>query len=259
MTTEAVPTPRIPIVCADPSAVVGAGIFNPNQWSGVSRGIIQSCWTEYSVLHHCVGQLRELCANSASSCRPHIENLQQQWRTARFDLDRIIVYGQAPELHMRIEAFFAGIKTLLDLLSQLLSSEKIVAGIVDGFHRAQDAYGGKVINALDNNAVSNRKTTAVRIRGLIAEHKSLWIDRAIQARDLLIHPEKGMHQLMFQLDFVTNGDTIVCQRMRPPMIGPDSVDDYALSTLTHAESFSLKLLTLLQEAAVSNSGMEPTR
>lgn len=93
-------------------------------------------------------QLRELCATSSTSCQPHIETFIQQWRTARFDLNKIIVYCQAPDLHMRIEAFFAGIKTLLDLLSKLLSSEKVVAGVVDGFHRAQGKYGGQVINAL---------------------------------------------------------------------------------------------------------------
>jgi len=160
---------------------------------------------------------------------------------------------------MRIESFFAGVKTLLDLLAQLLSSEKIVAGVVDGFHRAQDVYGGKVLNALDNNALGNRKAAAAKVRELILAHKTLWIDEAILARDQLIHPEKGMHQLMFQLDLAARGDTVVCERTNSPMIGVESIDNYARGALTHAQSFSADFLRLLQEAAVSNSGMEPTR
>jgi hypothetical protein len=177
--------------------VAGAVTFNPNPWSGASRAIVQSCWTEYSVLYHCVGQIDELCARPDEQCRNHLET--QQWRTARFTLETIIVFGQVPDLHMRIEALFAGLKTLLDLLSQPLSSEKVVATIVDGFHRAQDVYGGKVLNALANNVLAKRKSTAAKVRKLILEHKELGIDEAIRAHDQLIHPDRGRHQLMFQL------------------------------------------------------------
>ena len=86
----------------------------------------------------------------------------------------------------------------MDLLVQLLSSEKIVGGIVDGFHRVQDVYGGKVINSLANNALNGKKEAAAKISALITEHKRLWIDQVILARDQLIHPQKGMCQLMFQ-------------------------------------------------------------
>ena len=187
MTTAVPSIPRIPVVCADTSNVVGAGTFNPNLWSGASKGIVQSGWTEYSVLHHCVDQIADMCKNSRRLCQSHVETFQQQWRTARFDLAKVIVYGQVPDLHMRIEAFFGGVKTLLDLLAQLLSSEHIVAGVVDGFHRARDTYGGKILNALDNNALGNRKDAAAKVRALIVDHKALWIDEAIRARDHLIH------------------------------------------------------------------------
>jgi hypothetical protein len=247
MTTIEPSAPRIPVICADPSAVVGAVTFNPNPWSGASRGIVLSCWTEYSVLHHCVGQIAELCARSDQQCQRHLDTLQQRWRVARFDLQRVIVFGQVPDLHMRIESFFAGIKTLLDLLAQLLSSERIVAAIVDGFHRAQDVYGGKVLNALENNALGNRRVAAAKIRELILEHKTLWIDEAIRARDQLIHPERGMHQLMFQFDLVARGDTLMCERIQPPMIGAEAIDAYAWGALKHAESFSAEFLKVLRE------------
>lgn len=208
---------------------------------------------------YCVEQIADICARSDQLCHMHIEALQQQWCAAPVDLEKVIVYGQVPDLHMRIESFFAGVKTLLDLLAQLLSSEKIVAGTVDGFHRAQNVYGGKVLNVLDHNALSSRRAAAAKVRDLILAHKTLWIDEAIRARDQLIHPEKGMHQLMFQFDLAPRGDTIVCEKVHPPTIGAEAVDTYARGTLTHAHSFSADFLRLLQEAAVSNSGVEPPR
>ncbi len=246
-TTPEPATPRIPVICADAAAVIGATTFNPNSWSGLSRGIVQSCWTEYSVLHYCAEQIADLCARSDQVCEKHVATLQQQWRTARFDLEKIVVFGQVPELHIRIEFFFAGIKTLLDLLAQLLSSEKVVTEVVDGFHRSQDVYGGRVLNVLERNARGNRKVVAAKIRELMLANKTSWIDEAIRARDQLIHPEKGMHQLMFRLDLVARDNTIVCRKIHSPMIGAEAVDHYAQGTLTHAQAFSAELLKLLQE------------
>jgi len=139
---------------------------------------------------------------------------------------------------------------------QLLSSEKIVTGVLDGFHRTQDTYEGRVLNALDNNVQGNRREVAAKVRALIVEHKTLWIDEAIRARDQLIHPVKGIHRLMFQLDLAVQGDGFVCERINPPIIGARTIDDYAWSTLTQADSFSSNFLRQLKESAVSNSCME---
>lgn len=148
---------RIPVICVDQSAVVGTEIFNPNFWAADSKGIVQSCGTEYSVLHHCVGQIDAMCNEAERLCQRHIETLQQQWTKAKFDLGKVVIFGQQPDLHMRIEAFFSGVKSLLDLLVQLLPSEKIVSVVVDGFHQAHNVYGGRVLNALQNNARNNHK------------------------------------------------------------------------------------------------------
>jgi len=190
-----------------------------------------------------------LCAQSAQSCEGHVATLQQQWRDTRFDLEKVVVYGQVPDLHARIEAFFAGTKALLDLMAQLLSSEKIVVGVVDGFHRSQDVYGGRVLNVLENNTLATRKGTARQIRELVLAHKTMWIDQAIRARDLLTHPQKGMHQLMFQLDLAVRGDTIVCERIHPPIIGAESIETYTRATLTRIQSFAADFLRLLHEGS----------
>lgn len=46
---------------------------------------------------------------------------------------------------------------------QLLFTEKVVSEAVDGFHRAQNVYGGRVLNALRNNAMKNKKDAAAKL------------------------------------------------------------------------------------------------
>jgi hypothetical protein len=249
---------RIPVICADKSAVVGAEIFDPNSWAGASKGVIQSCWTECSVLHHCVEQIVELCGQAEHLCQSQIKSVQDQWNTRKFDLEKVMVYGQQPDLHMRIEAFFSGIKTLLDLIVQLLSTEKVVGGVVHGFHRAQDIYGGQILKILENNASNDRKEVASRAAALISQHKAAWIDQAVFARDQLVHPNRGMHQLMFHLEFAEKDGKLICVKVTPPQVDSLAVDQYARGVLKHAQEFSSAFLALLQEAAVSKSVVQLT-
>jgi len=74
---------------------------------------------------------------------------------------------------MRIEAFFSGVKSLLDLLVQFLSTETVVTAAIDGFHRANKVYGGKVLNALQNNAPNGRKAFAAKVEALLPSTKPL--------------------------------------------------------------------------------------
>ena len=249
---------RIPVICSDKSGVVGAEIFNPNFWTGASKGIIQSCWTEYSVFNHCVGQIVGMCVEAERLCASQIKTIQQQWNTRQFDLGTVVIYGQQPDLHMRIEAFFSGVKSPLDLIVQLLSSEKVVSGGIDGFHRSQDVYGGKVLNALARNALSDRKETAANVTELITLHKASWIDQAVFARDQLIHPRKGMHQLMFHIGFEENDGKLIAEKVIPPQIDSVPIDRYAHDVLNHAQDFSSAFFALFREAVVSNQRLDPT-
>jgi len=169
-----------------------------------------------------------------------------------------VIYGQHPDLHLRIEAFFSGVKTLLDLIVQLLASEKVVGAGVDGFHRAQDVYGGKVLNVLAKNALNDRKETAAKAIELISQHKASWIDQAVLARDWLIHPKKGMQQLMFHLEIAEKDGMLVCKKVIPPQIDSVPIDQYAQNVLKHAKEFSSAFLALFQETVVSNQRLDPT-
>jgi hypothetical protein len=235
----------IPVICVDASSVAGAEIFNPNSWSGGSKGLVQSCWTEYSVLHHCVTQLSAMCDGAERLLAKNFETLQQQWRMAKFDLLKLVFFAQQPDLHIRIEAFFSGVKTLLDLIVQLLTTERIVAATVDGFHRDQNGYGGRVLNALRNNAMKERKNAATKLDALISEHKKAWIDQVIFARDQLIHPEKGMYQLMFTLELSERDGQLILTKAHPPEIGSRPMQQFAHDTLKGVTSFSESFLGLL--------------
>ncbi|MGA2027913.1 MAG: hypothetical protein ABSH17_12735, partial [Syntrophobacteraceae bacterium] len=103
----------IPVICVDGSTVAGAEIFDPNSWSGGSKGLVLSCWTEHSVLYHCIAQLSAMCEGAERLCAKNFKTLQ-----------------------------------------------RIVAATVDGFHRDQNGYGGRVLNALRNNAMKQRKDAA---------------------------------------------------------------------------------------------------
>ena len=202
---------RIPVVCADKTSIAGAEVFNPNAWTGESKGIVQSCWTEYSVLHHCASQIEHMCRQGENLCASQIQTIQQQWRASKFDLGKVIIFGQQPDLHIRIEAFLAGMKTLLDLLVQLLSSEKVVGAKVDGFHRVRGVYGGKVLNSLENNGVSDRKVAATKLITLISEHKVLWIDDAIFAPRSTRPSEYGNESIDVSTGIQRGcGSTVVC-------------------------------------------------
>lgn len=249
---------RIPVICAAPSTVAGAEIFNPNSWSTDSKGIVHSCLAEFSVLHHCVGQIVAMCKEPERLCQPQIANLQQQWAAAKFDLGKMVLFGEQPDLHIRIEAFFAGVKSLLDLIVQLLSSEKIVAAAIHGFHRDQNVYGGSALKALRNNAPKDQKVLAGKIEALLAEHKDKWIDQVICARDQLVHPRRGMPQLMFQFECEEKDGKLVCTQISPPAIGSTPIDQYAQRTLEQARSFASAFIALLQGSAVSNNGAQPT-
>jgi hypothetical protein len=238
---------RIPVICADESAIFGAELFDPNSWTGASKSIIQSCWTEYSVLHHSVGQLVGMCKDAIRLTQGQVKLIQEQWNTSKFDLGKVVIYGQQPDLHMTIEAFFSGTKTLLDLIVQLLTSENVVSGVVvDGFHRAQNVYGGRVLNALSNNASNAGKGTADKAVALISQHKAEWIDQLVFARDQLIHPRRGIHQLMFHIEFAEQGGGLICTNVTPPQIDSLPMDEYAEKVLKHAHEFSSAFLSTVR-------------
>ena len=154
---------KIPVISLAKSSVDAFRIFNPNDWSGISKAIILSCSTELSLLHFEAKIISELCRYPKRICKPHFENLKRSWGSPDSSLIKTACFAQVPELHATIKAFFAGLKGLLDLIVQLLSSEGVVNANLDGFHRKYKSgvpiYGASALNALTNNACSDKNST----------------------------------------------------------------------------------------------------
>lgn len=237
---------RIPIVILTPSAVPAFQVFNPNDWEGDSRSVVLSCSTELSVLQHVRERISKICLGGKDLCQPHFENLTKQWQASPWDLTKTVCYAQLPELHVLIEAFFASIKSLLDLTVQLLSTEAVVSARLDGFHRNSEVYGGTVLNALDNNARVGKKQVAALLRELIASQKQLWIDDVIRSRDRLVHPVHGAHQLMFEIRVTSHGGSLVYREVIPPQAGGQAIDHYAAARLENAKEFAQAFLAGLR-------------
>jgi hypothetical protein len=240
---------RVPVVCVDASAVSTFRIFNPNDWQGASRAVVQSCATELSMLDYTAGQIAATCKAANQRCGPYFETLKQQWRQSPWEFQKMAYFGQVPEIHLMIEGFFAGLKSLLDLNVQLLSTERIVGVGLDGFHRSKGVYGGVVLNALDSNATSQRKNTAAEVARLVREHKAMWIDEAIQTRDLLVHPPRGQQQVMFQLHLTVQDGVLEPREALPPYVGDIPIEKYARERLENIREFSSALLAQLRSTA----------
>jgi hypothetical protein len=243
-----VPSSRIPTICVDRSAIASLTLFNPNEWVGPSRAVVQSCSTERSVISYGVARLTNVCRSADKHCSSHVATLREQWKQAPWDISQGVYFAQVPEVHLLIEAFFSGMKSLLDLLVQLLKTEGIVGAELDGFHRAGDIYGGKVLNALDRNSKAERKAEAKICAALINEHKASWIDEVIRTRDLLVHPSRGAHQLMFEIRLACIDDNLVCSMIVPPRVGEVPINEYAEQQVRNADRFAEVFLAALVAA-----------
>lgn len=239
----------IRVVCLDESAVPAFVLFNPNDWIGESRRVVQSCATELAVLKYTAARIETLCATAKKLCNRQFEILNRQWQTSPWNLSNIIYFGQVPELHVLIEGFFAGLKSLLDLDSQLLTTEGVVGIAVDGFHRARSVYGGSVINALENNVRKGKEAVAAAVKDLVMKHKALWIDGAIASRDVLVHPLRGVQQLMFEIRIEISNGSLVYLDAVPPHVGETPIAIYTVEQVEHIRQFSAKLLEELRKAA----------
>ncbi len=233
----------VPIICAHSSAVRAFELFNPNDWKGKTRGVVASCSTELAVLLHAATRISEICRAPMEKCREAFDGLRQQWMISPWDLAECTYFVQVPELHLFIEGFFAGLKSMLDLIVQVLTTEAVVGGRIDGFHKAGTVYGGNVLNALEHNVSPGKKQQAGAITELIGNHKQLWIDEAVAARHLLVHPTRGAHQLMFQLELTSGSDgRLRCRTALAPQVHGVPIDCYCNGRIDDITDFARAFL-----------------
>jgi hypothetical protein len=153
-------------------------------------------------------------------------------------------FVEIPEVHLFISVFLNSIKTFLDLIVQLISTEKIVNKKIHGFHKKGKDPGGEILYYLRNKHM-NAKVAELLFK-LIAEHKRKWIDDAVKARDSLVHPEMGLIQVMFQLEITTVNSELILRGLKKPSINNIDFDKYAESTYHQLSDFSQSFITLLK-------------
>src|SRR5688572_1505925 len=95
--------PRVPVICAAEPSIDALRVFNANQWPPRSKGIIQSCSTELSVLNYTTKHIEALCRDAMALCEPNVRLLQSQWASAPWDVSKANYFAQVPEIHVYIE------------------------------------------------------------------------------------------------------------------------------------------------------------
>lgn len=242
--------PKIPIILIHPSSVSSLAIFNPNLWKNASKQIVRSCAAQHSLLQYSLDKLNGLFNNADKLCQPSLQNLESQWNTAKWTHKKCRYFVEIPEVHLYIQIFLVSVKTFLDLIIQLISSEKIINNKIHGFHKKNKIIGGGILNLLDNNSGKSKKDTANKIATLIKKHKKDWLDEIISIRDLLTHPEKGIAQVMFEMEFRETRRGLKLIKIIKPKINASGADfnDYAKGVLKKVEIFSKDFLELIKHS-----------
>jgi len=224
------------------SSVNGFRIFNSNDWSSKSKAILQTCATEFSLIEHTASKLEVLCSSSNDICIGYFNDLLKQWENAKWDNSRYDYYVQVPELHYLILVILCSIKGLLDSLVKLLNTENIINSRVNGFNKANDNVGGRVLNALQRNVSASHKTKANIIYNLIVDHKENWIDEVVLLRDRFIHLDGGAHQIMLNMNILIKNNKLVFEGAYPPLLKDKRIDLYLREKIISLEEFSKSFL-----------------
>jgi hypothetical protein len=241
-------SPQIPVILIDQSIAQAFSIFNPNDWNGESKLIVQSCAVHYGLLIYSYSRIKNIFDRANELCAPRFIDLKFQWEKARWDISSCVYLVDTPELHVAIHSFLSNVKTFLDMFVQLISSEGIVADKIHGFHKKGDEIGGKLLHVLKNNASSSKKPLASLLYDLICKHKGIWIDQAVNNRDLFIHPEKGLSKVMFALEVIEDGKELKLSKILKPTIDDYGFDIYAENMLFQIEEFSKNYIEQIKNA-----------
>jgi hypothetical protein len=238
---------KIPVIYGDDYLFKSHDLFNPNEWPARSRAIINSCAAQYALLLYTTDRISRILAKTKYSTMDRVKDLQKQWDQKTWPIDEISYFVQVPDFHLHIQSFLSTVKSFLDVLAQLLSTEDIVTINVDGFHRRKDVIGGQTLNILKNNA--GKKDTASKISDLILKANGEWIVDVVNARDFLVHPEKGFSQIMFQMNVIEkNGQLELTNFITPTIWGKEEIDKESLRIVEKITEFSASFLKLLRNS-----------
>jgi hypothetical protein len=239
---------KIPTIWLDSTSKSAYSIFNANSWTDNSKAIIMSCAAQYSLLEYQATKISSLVQYSRKICELRFKELYDQWKKSPWDISKGDYLVEIPEFHLNIVAYLATIKVLLDLTAQLISTEGIVDKTIHGFHKKGTQVGGELLQILSTKAKSEKADTASKLFKLIVDQKRIWIDQAVNVRDILVHPEKGLLQVMFRMKVgIIKGNLKLIQILQPTLAGQE-FDQYAQMTFMQMENFSKTYLGIIKIA-----------
>ena len=238
---------KIPVIFPHPTSWNSFHIFNPNDWAGESKAIVLSCAAQSSLIHYTSDRIEEVLKNADTLCQPGFLELDRQWRTSKWPLKKTYYLVEIPEAHLAIQGFHISIKTFLDTITQLISTEGIVAKKIHGFHKKGPTIGGELLEIL-KRPNPPKAPVASSIEKLLLEHKSTWIDQAVNVRDDLAHVKRGMTQVMFELSVKPEGEGLTLLKIRKPKVNNKNVNEYAKKVIEHIDNFSRQFLSILRNS-----------
>jgi hypothetical protein len=248
MTQSKQDTPKTPTILIYSTSKSAYSIFNSNAWEGNSKPIITSCGAQYSLLQYQVTKLPSLIRYSQEICEARFMELKNHWGKSPWDINRGDYLVEVPEFHLHVQSFLATIKTFLDLIVQLISTEGIVAKTVHGFHKKGKQVGGEVLQILETKARPEKSNTAGELFKLIDGQKTAWIDQAVNVRDILVHPVNGLAQVMFRLEIGQKKGELKLLKIIQPSLAGVQFDEYSHMTLMHIDNFSKSYVDIMKAA-----------
>jgi len=238
---------KIPIILLHESSAPAFSIFDPNDWDSKSKPIIHLCAINYGLLIYTSKMINDIFEKANVLCSFSLEIIKFQWGKAKWDLSKSNYFADVPQLHLSIHSFLSSVKTFLDVIAQLIGTEGLVSVKIHGFHKKGNSVGGQLLQILENNATKINKDKAGLLQDLIIKHKGLWIDNAVNNRDLLIHPE-GFSKIMFALVLSEKNGNLNLDEILKPSFDGVSFDKYAINMLSSIEEFSTGFLKCIKNA-----------
>ena len=149
------------VILVDNSSMPALSMFNPNDWNGDSKSIVQSCRSHYGLIIHATEKIKKIIQNADKFIQPPFNDLVAQWQQAKWEVNQCYYYVEIPDLHSYTQLFLSGIKTFLDTLVQLIYTENIVNAKIIGFNKSKKIIGGKLLNILSNNSKNENLTKQI--------------------------------------------------------------------------------------------------
>lgn len=107
------------------------------------------------------------------------------------------IIAEAKILLCYVETFLFQIKSALDIFAPVIGKGLGCMDYIRGFNKKGSDVGGQFLDILTNNIPTANRELANKIDVIIRNHKTRWLDRAVQMRDRVTHHRSFASELRF--------------------------------------------------------------